>query len=59
MSHKVTFSNGKTLEINDEELEKLCDDLRKNGWYPTSLTYEGLDTQFSEEVTIVGNNKVW
>jgi hypothetical protein len=31
----------------------------EGNFYPTSLKIEGLDSDSSENVTLVGNNKVW
>lgn len=51
--------NGEKIELSNEEFEQFCDKMRKAGYYPVSVEYLGLDSKFSDDVTIVGNNRVW
>lgn len=45
--------------MDEEEAILLIQNLLDNGWYFTSIRFEGLESECSEEVTLVGNNKVW
>lgn len=51
--------SGKDIELTEDEFEEFCENLRKAGFYPTSIEYQGLDMKSTEEVMLVGNNKVW
>lgn len=47
------------LDLTEEELEGLAQELRDMGYYPSSLKYDILEYNDTENVTIVGNNNDW
>ena len=52
-----------TVATMDDELEELklqfIQHLLDNGWYYTSIRYIGLESEATDDVTMVGNSKVW
>ncbi len=62
--------NGQTEELRDypyrdKEDNLVCpllngtDWIFSGNWYPVNVSYSGLEYSANEEITLVGNNKIW
>ena len=61
MKYQIKMNNEVIEEFDDEEmfLTAMSDYIDDLGLYPSSITFHELDTEFNENIIMVGNKKQW